>query len=350
MKFLLNRFSSLHISNNNNTTTTTTRTGNNNGRRKITSNKKTYDLPVHRIPKHERENHISFSSSPTTTSTSTSRNQISITFSEPQTQTNMIAAVHHPQFTPTTTSSHLYSKQDIPISVDMTRNDNFLINNKQLQQQLPGLTPTWNDDGERLVASILLFIYSMSSNSNNNNNNGTVSSPWTTTTTTPAVDSYYHQQNPNQVQGSYPISSTLYAEALNTAFTGKTIPSIPLSLYIRRIIIRLNAWNEEKNKSFTFESPGVISVVGGLVLLQRLHLRAGLALTPITTHRALLACVVVAHKFIEDECAPNHYLAMMGGVDLSRINEMEAIVCKALDHSITITDDVLNLKKQLIAL
>lgn len=62
----------------------------------------------------------------------------------------------------------------------------------------------------------------------------------------------------------------------------------------------------------------------------------------VTLHRAyrlLLTAVVVAIKFIEDQCFVNVHYAKVGGVTLSDLNQMELTMCALLDFRFNMADD-----------
>lgn len=47
--------------------------------------------------------------------------------------------------------------------------------------------------------------------------------------------------------------------------------------------------------------------------------------------RMLLTAVVIAIKFIEDQCFVNAHYAKVGGVELPELNKMELMMCSLLD-------------------
>lgn len=53
--------------------------------------------------------------------------------------------------------------------------------------------------------------------------------------------------------------------------------------------------------------------------------------------RMLLTAVVIAIKFIEDECFVNSHYAKVGGVEVPELNHMELMMCSLLDFRFNLT-------------
>uniref|UniRef100_A0A6N2M892 Cyclin n=1 Tax=Salix viminalis TaxID=40686 RepID=A0A6N2M892_SALVM len=61
---------------------------------------------------------------------------------------------------------------------------------------------------------------------------------------------------------------------------------------------------------------------------------------PLNAHRLLITGVMVAAKFLDDECYDNAYYARIGGVSTAEMNRMEMKFLFSLDFSLYVTTEV----------
>jgi hypothetical protein len=117
-------------------------------------------------------------------------------------------------------------------------------------------------------------------------------------------------------------------------FKGSNVPSISIRSYLMRIVKYINRFSFERENEFSPVCAGFVNVLCGLVLLERLTKVAKLELNDWTVHRALIACILVAHKFLLDDYASNKDFALVGGISLKEMNKLESDVCEALQFEV----------------
>eukprot|EP00211_Chloroparvula_japonica_P014379 CAMPEP_0119139104 /NCGR_PEP_ID=MMETSP1310-20130426/26886_1 /TAXON_ID=464262 /ORGANISM="Genus nov. species nov., Strain RCC2339" /LENGTH=239 /DNA_ID=CAMNT_0007130363 /DNA_START=104 /DNA_END=823 /DNA_ORIENTATION=- len=115
------------------------------------------------------------------------------------------------------------------------------------------------------------------------------------------------------------------ANAKTTRFHCVCTPDISLKKYLKRIS--------------RYTDCNVETVVCAVIYVLRVSRRADITVTCLNIHRLLITSVVVAMKYVEDECFTNRYMAKVGGVSLSELNRLETQFLKNLEFSLDITPE-----------
>jgi hypothetical protein len=136
------------------------------------------------------------------------------------------------------------------------------------------------------------------------------------------------------------------SDEITYAFTGQRVPKISIRAYLIRIVKYVNRYAQEAENVFSSDCSGFISLLGGLVLLERLTKIGRLELNDWTVHRALIATVLVAHKVLDDDNASNNFFSRIGGISLGEMNALELTVCKALRFEFRLTESFPRLKRK----
>ena len=113
--------------------------------------------------------------------------------------------------------------------------------------------------------------------------------------------------------------------ARTTRFHSVSVPDIPLSKYLKRISRYTNCHAE--------------TLVCAVMYLLRVSRRSDLKITSLNAHRLLIVSIVVAMKYVEDECFTNRYMAKVGGISLVELNRLEVSFLKRLDFSLNIAPE-----------
>jgi hypothetical protein len=112
-----------------------------------------------------------------------------------------------------------------------------------------------------------------------------------------------------------------------TVFDSHRLPEMSLDVYVDRLLRYLCRGEE------TF--------ILALVYVDRLLSKWPYwRLTSFNIHRVVLTCLLLAVKINEDEVRSNHYYARVGGVSLTELNRLEAVLCAALDWRLYVSTDV----------
>jgi Cyclin len=110
--------------------------------------------------------------------------------------------------------------------------------------------------------------------------------------------------------------------ARSTRFHSVSVPDIPLQKYLKRIS-RYTDCNYE-------------TLVCAVMYLLRVSRRSSVLITSLSVHRLLITSIVIAMKYIEDECYTNRYMAKVGGISLAELNRLEVSFLKKLDFCLCI--------------
>ncbi|KAJ9180225.1 hypothetical protein P3X46_008497 [Hevea brasiliensis] len=108
-----------------------------------------------------------------------------------------------------------------------------------------------------------------------------------------------------------------------TVFHGSRPPSLSIRLYIERIF----KYSKCSNSCF---------VVAYIYMERFLH-KMDAYLTSFNVHRLLITNIMVAAKFLDDECYNNAYYAKIGGVSTAEMNRMEMKFLFNLDFRLQVT-------------
>ncbi|XP_010546693.1 PREDICTED: cyclin-P3-1 [Tarenaya hassleriana] len=112
-----------------------------------------------------------------------------------------------------------------------------------------------------------------------------------------------------------------------TVFHGTRVPTMSIHHYIERI------------HKYSGCSPSCF--VMAFVYIQRYlqRMEGFTLLTSLNVHRLLITSVLVAAKFLDDECYNNAYYAKVGGVSKEEMNRLELTFLFDLDFRLSITRD-----------
>mmetsp|Transcript_18434 Transcript_18434/g.25524 ORF Transcript_18434/g.25524 Transcript_18434/m.25524 type:complete len:215 (-) Transcript_18434:83-727(-) len=110
-----------------------------------------------------------------------------------------------------------------------------------------------------------------------------------------------------------------------TRFHSVSVPDIPLQKYLKRIS--------------RYTDCNVETLVCAVMYLLRVSRRSEIMITSLSVHRLLITSIVIAMKYVEDECFTNRYMAKVGGVSLVELNRLEVSFLKKLDFSLHIAPE-----------
>ncbi|KAJ6694303.1 hypothetical protein OIU85_005029 [Salix viminalis] len=111
-----------------------------------------------------------------------------------------------------------------------------------------------------------------------------------------------------------------------TIFHGSRSPGLSIRQYIERI--------------FKYARCSNSCFVVAYIYINKFLQRTDACLTPLNAHRLLITGVMVAAKFLDDECYDNAYYARIGGVSTAEMNRMEMKFLFSLDFSLYVTTEV----------
>ncbi|XVF41939.1 hypothetical protein PTKIN_Ptkin01aG0321000 [Pterospermum kingtungense] len=111
-----------------------------------------------------------------------------------------------------------------------------------------------------------------------------------------------------------------------TIFHGSKPPALSIRQYIERIF----KYSKCSNSCF----------VVALIYVDRYMQRTNAYLTSLNAHRLLITSVMVAAKFMDDQCNNNAYYAKVGGVSTEEMNGLEMKLLFSLDFRLHVTTEV----------
>jgi hypothetical protein len=117
-------------------------------------------------------------------------------------------------------------------------------------------------------------------------------------------------------------------------FYGEKQPKIALDRYLGRLVRYLDAFTEGNGG---VDSMGIMCLLGGVVLIDRMAERTNFCLDSMNTHRVFMIATLAAFKMLDDEPCSNGYYANVGGVELAELNMLEATFLKALEFDVNLT-------------
>ncbi|KDP23522.1 hypothetical protein JCGZ_23355 [Jatropha curcas] len=108
-----------------------------------------------------------------------------------------------------------------------------------------------------------------------------------------------------------------------TVFHGSRSPSLSIRQYIERV--------------FKYSRCSTSCFVVSYIYIERFLHRMDVSLTSLNVHRLLITSIMVAAKFLDDECYNNAYYAKVGGVSTAEMNRMEMKLLFNLDFRLQVT-------------
>ncbi|XVF31322.1 hypothetical protein REPUB_Repub16aG0135700 [Reevesia pubescens] len=111
-----------------------------------------------------------------------------------------------------------------------------------------------------------------------------------------------------------------------TIFHGSKPPGLSIRQYIQRIF----KYSKCSNSCF----------VVAIIYIDRFLQRMDAYLTSLNVHRLLITSVMVAAKFMDDQCYNNAYYAKVGGVSTEEMNRLEMKFLFSLDFRLHVTTEV----------
>lgn len=107
-------------------------------------------------------------------------------------------------------------------------------------------------------------------------------------------------------------------------FFCKKQPQISINKYLKRFM--------------KYSKPEPSTIIITLIYIDKICESSNLQLTMLNIHRLLLACMVVALKYNEDDYYSNEYYAKVGGISLKELNQLEYNILILLDFNVFIDD------------
>ncbi|XP_065854059.1 cyclin-P3-1 [Euphorbia lathyris] len=108
-----------------------------------------------------------------------------------------------------------------------------------------------------------------------------------------------------------------------TVFHGSKSPSLTIKQYIERI--------------FRYSKCSASCFVVGYIYIRRFLLQMDAFLSHLNVHRLLITSIMLAAKFLDDQCCNNAYYAKVGGVSTAEMNRMEMKFLFKLDFRLQVT-------------
>ncbi|EEF49826.1 cyclin-P3-1 [Ricinus communis] len=108
-----------------------------------------------------------------------------------------------------------------------------------------------------------------------------------------------------------------------TVFHGSRSPSLSIRQYIERV--------------FKYTKCSTSCFVVAYIYVERFLRRMDACLTSLNVHRLLITSIMLAAKFLDDECYNNAYYAKVGGVSTPEMNRMETKLLFNLDFRLQVT-------------
>ena len=112
--------------------------------------------------------------------------------------------------------------------------------------------------------------------------------------------------------------------ALIQDFLSKKPPQISLNKYLKRFM--------------KYSKPEPSTLIIGLVYIDKICENSNLQLTVFNIHRLVLACLIVAIKYNEDDYYSNEYYAKVGGITLKELNILEYNILILLDFNVFVDE------------
>nr|GMD43719.1 cyclin-P3-1-like [Ipomoea batatas] len=113
-----------------------------------------------------------------------------------------------------------------------------------------------------------------------------------------------------------------------TAFHGARAPSLGVHQYIDRI--------------FRYSSCSPACFVVAYIYLERFLSQTAGFLTSLNVHRLSITSIMLAAKFLDDDCYNNAYYAKVGGITNSELNKLEMKFLTSLDFRLHVSVDTFN--------
>ncbi|KAL2942108.1 Cyclin-P3-1 [Bienertia sinuspersici] len=108
-----------------------------------------------------------------------------------------------------------------------------------------------------------------------------------------------------------------------TIFHGTKAPTLNIRQYIERI--------------FKYSKCSPSCFVVAYIYMDKFIQATNCYLTSLNAHRLLIACVMVATKFLEDVSYNNAYFAKVGGISIAEMNKLEVKLLCSLDYRLHVT-------------
>ncbi|GMI88787.1 hypothetical protein like AT3G05327 [Hibiscus trionum] len=145
---------------------------------------------------------------------------------------------------------------------------------------------------------------------------------------TPRVLSLLSSVLERSIRGNEKLLAGLRIKDGITPFHGTKQPSLDVRQYVERIF----RYCKCSNSCF----------VVAIIYIDRFLQRIDAYLTSLNVHRLLITTVLVAAKFMDDQCYNNAYYAKVGGVSTEELNRLEMKLLFDLDFQLHVTTEVFN--------
>ncbi|KAL1802311.1 hypothetical protein ACET3Z_030958 [Daucus carota] len=113
-----------------------------------------------------------------------------------------------------------------------------------------------------------------------------------------------------------------------TIFHSSIAPGVSIKQYIDRI--------------FKYSNCSPSCLVVAYIYMDKFLQQVGDRLTSLNVHRLLITSIVLAAKYVEDECYSNAYYAKVGGVSKEEMNRMEMKFLVSIDFRLHVTLETFN--------
>ncbi|KAH7436338.1 hypothetical protein KP509_05G015000 [Ceratopteris richardii] len=133
----------------------------------------------------------------------------------------------------------------------------------------------------------------------------------------------------SSVEKDFPVFSALDHKSSKglSRFQGVRAPSISVTKYLERI--------------HKYTNSGLSCFVVAYVYMDRLmHQQPDQPITSMNVHRLLITSMMIAAKVIEDVHFNNAFYAKVGGISVTELNKLEAILLFCLDFRVQVTSHV----------
>ncbi|GKV08981.1 hypothetical protein SLEP1_g20547 [Rubroshorea leprosula] len=111
-----------------------------------------------------------------------------------------------------------------------------------------------------------------------------------------------------------------------TVFHGSKAPGLSIRQYLDRIL----RYSSCSNSCF----------VVAHIYIDRYLQTTGARLTSLNVHRLLITSILIAAKFLDDDCLDNAYYAKVGGVSTAEMNRLEMKLLFSLDFRLHVTPEI----------
>lgn len=121
-------------------------------------------------------------------------------------------------------------------------------------------------------------------------------------------------------------------------FCSQRAPSIPVQLYIHRLVTGINKVYDHKDRHATeMTGTGMRCLITGMIYLRRMRkMNDKFEINTLNVHRLILASFMCALKYSEDEIPATSFLTMLGGVSAEQFIVCESRFLKTMNYKLRV--------------